>query len=863
MLKQRIDEKDVALAYILQDPILCVEFLRNTNDLSENRDTWSKRTFKYRPYQRDLLTDRSPFVSVVGGRAIGKCLISSDRVYTTQGYKAIKHLVGKHFYVWSYQEDELIATRAMCFENGYKAVITIETQSGYALTGTFNHPVLTNNGWKLLEDIQINDRVAVLTKLPHVQNIDVPDYEPFILGAMFFEQIPKYNSFKTFQYRSHVLTTAVLNNLESLGVITEQIDDYSFKAVKFGTKGKNPLTDLFYFYNMNYVRRLGWVTPKKLFYIPEKIMEWNEKALKIFLGTMLSVYGSFSSQKISLPVPSSYVGRGLQELFLRFGIEMVYEHTASTHELPSILSKPHYINVNLVTRNKRAIYRIFQHLTLTGYKAGNLREERLNDISDFYRFEEVISTKKRTAETYVIQVPKTETYIAENIINHNSLVLEDKLLWEILNHKTTLAETAESLITTANQNQLTPVLDKFHIRCLSSPILKEYVGKGLNRQKGTMDFIIEQRNIRLHARIAGSKSENNVVGLHLPRIKIDESQIYPLNAFRQLEPVLNSWEQNTQVFTTGVPNGLVNTTLYQLDMRTPKYKKYRIPATNNPYFTYKDYLQAIKNYGGEESDLFQNLVLGKHGKGSEQVITRDDIRVRAYEFVSGRYTSVEKLAGKHYRDLLPLIPTSEYENLVAAIDTGFVDPTIINVFGLKNSSWYLIARYRLQRIEFPEQEEIIHYLHKHYSFSKIAIDIGSGGSGVTIIQSFLSREIYKDYKYKNVLHGVQSRESVVIGYDQVGQEIKEDKKSLCAGILVQMLQSHQITLNELDGETLSQVERIAKQTSMTGGAKYFIISEQGKGVSKDDHIFGSLICFIDVVRDNSFTKKKKKLGRTQ
>ena len=42
MLDQVLDREDLALALILQDPILCMEFLRTTKDGSEDKTLWKK-----------------------------------------------------------------------------------------------------------------------------------------------------------------------------------------------------------------------------------------------------------------------------------------------------------------------------------------------------------------------------------------------------------------------------------------------------------------------------------------------------------------------------------------------------------------------------------------------------------------------------------------------------------------------------------------------------------------------------------------------------------------------------------------------------------------------------------------------------
>lgn len=74
-------------------------------------------------------------------------------------------------------------------------------------------------------------------------------------------------------------------------------------------------------------------------------------------------------------------------------------------------------------------------------------------------------------------------------------------------------------------------------------------------------------------------------------------------------PAFNAWQTNRQQVWAGVPNGIRNSVLYLLDVQTPKYKKYRIPAPNNPFYTYENYTDDLRRYGGEQDDRFQQLNL--------------------------------------------------------------------------------------------------------------------------------------------------------------------------------------------------------------------------------------------------------------
>lgn len=860
-IREKLTSAQIALALVLADPILMPEFLRNTKDGAKNKDQWPKRKFRYRTYQADLLSDKNPYIVLSGGRSIGKCQVYADRIYTSKGYKTIGSMQKNGFLAYAFTDDnQLVLRRARVIPNGRKNIKRIYTKYGSVISCTNNHPIWTADGWKLVENIKVGDRIGRVKQLPHMVNDPVPEHEARLLGYTFWDRI-----YKGYMNKNIIIDRkAVLADITRCGRMVlpdEQKRRYNKVAILRLKKYYGLLyTQWFRWNETNSSNKRHW----KFSGMPERVMRLNEQALKWFLESVLARYGTFSNESVVLEMVNSNIARDFSELFLRFGIDMEIVDNKDT-EYPHTFDKAHVVRkyVTLQTRTYAATYKLYNTFSILGVVIKGLKDPEINfDPNDFYRWDTVTEIQiKRQIITYAVQVESEHTYITENLMVHNSLVLEDKMLFEILNNKTELPETAETLLATANQNQLTPILDRFSMRIMASPLLRPYAKRGLNKQNGTMDFDFNGRHVRMNARITGSKSENNMIGLHLPRIRIDESQVFHIGAFRQLQPVLNVWEQNISVFACGVPNGLTNSALYYLDQKASNYKAYRIPAPNNPFFTQKDYIQALKDYSGEDADLFQQLVLGRHGRGSEQVITRDDIAIGPHEFYRYQYTNQDKLA-KTYQEKLGK-PNKTYEFYMAGIDTGFVDPTVIQVFGYKGGKWYVCARYRLQRIEFPEQELIIHWLHEHFNFIKIMIDLGSGGGGATILQSLLSRPEYKPFKYQNILEGITFNENIIVGYDSNNTEIKEDTKTVGANSLVQQFQAHQIVLADVDNEGISEVERIARQKGMNGRDRYFILSESGRGQARNDHIFASFICFAMGIRDMSYLKnRKKRLGKS-
>jgi intein/homing endonuclease len=737
MLQAKLDDADKALAIILQDPILFAEFMRNTKDGEKNTDLWPKKPFKYRWYQKDLMSDKSDAIILTGGRAIGKCMLGSNRAYTSLGYKRHDQLVNQRFMVWCLDnKNNLVLRRGICekVSNTTRLVYRITTKSKYLIDASPYHPVLTPGGYVLAEDLKEGDLVAVTTKLPHPIAPTHGIATMRLLGYFLYQDMRTLDhtidAQINYQFKTPIIRKDILACCKELGIKVDYLideDSISFKGNR--VKKDNTILKLFSYFGMMFVQRYGWYRMKREQKITKHIMELGEEDTKAFLEALLAQYADISAHEIKLYAPNISVAKQLQELFLRFGIEMLIQEREDTKDFKKKYGDEKIWHVDLISRDKRAVYRALKYFDLPGYSIKNIQlPPESYDVAEHYRYEEITRIEKAHGFHFAIQVHQYENYIAENIYVHNSLILEDKMLFDIVNNDVQLEETPEILLTTANQNQMTPILDRLVMRFHASPLLKPLISGGLNRQKGTMDFKIGGRDVRLHARLAGLRGESNIVGLHIPRAIIDESQLYPINTFKQLVPAINQWQNNTQIFAAGVSNGVTNSTLTYLDTRNARFKKYRIPATCNPYFTYNDYIQAIKDYGGEDSDLFLQLVLGKHGKSAEITLSRDDIQTEAFDFYNFAYRNRDKVnRNASYIDKFKLPVFTEYEFFIAGIDCGYVDPTIIQVFGYRNEKWYLVARYLMQRIEFPEQEEVIHWLHKHYNFRKIAIDMGAGG----------------------------------------------------------------------------------------------------------------------------------------
>lgn len=858
MLKQKLDAEEMALLEIIEDPIWFGEFMRGTADGEIDKNVWPKgQVWKYRGYQREFLSDTSEFILYTGGRAIGKCQPSGARVYTTEGYKTIGELAKRKYFI-TYALDphsmSVVQRRAVITKDKLSEAYTIKTESGHTFVSTKLHPILTPDHYKLMADIQIGDYVAVATKLPHESNnAALQWHELRIIGYVFL--MDTFRAERNIKPRSKKIGAEIEVIADRLVVNWHKDFDGNYKLVHKQGPYKHPLTTLLEQVRLNNAMRQYGVKC-----VPDIIKEERLENIAVFIEAVFAQYAELSTRKVSIKLPHIQVALDFQELLLRFGIES----KISGKDKEWVLDLLDY----------RAVYRFWKTFQLPGVTVGQMEMPPATlDATEYMRFEKVTAKylSHEKTNTYAVHVYEFNNYIGDNLYVHNSVVLEDKIMYNIVNSYEEFPITPEMVFVTANQAQMSMPQSRFISRFTASPFLKDFLKGKINKSIGIMEFPRKNGgSLKFWMRIAGSNGEQNMVGLHLPRIVGDECQLFPLPAYTQLMPAYNQWEPKRQQIWGGVPNGLRNSVLYLLDMQTPKYKKYRIPAPNNVMgYSYENYLDDLRRYGGEADDRFQQLVLGRHGAAAYQVIPRESITIETYPFYNQRYNSGHVTKGMHYSEVLQRQKLPDKLNRVMfAIDPGFADPTVIQIIGRDDKGiWRTYNRYRLTRIDFNEQQNIIHWLDEYYKPDQIVIDIGAGGNGASIMHNMMYGEQYANRNYDKRFQGVQFKENVLAGYDENGEELFQEAKSFAATELARIVQEGRLVFSEIDNEGLSQMERVAKKKSMNGRDTYFVLSEKGAsksggvGADEDDHIFASYICFTLAAREEVLNPHAKKLGK--
>lgn len=237
--------------------------------------------------------------------------------------------------------------------------------------------------------------------------------------------------------------------------------------------------------------------------LPKTLMKECLENIALFIEALFSQYATTTLTEVSLVVRTKALARDIQELLLRFGIES------------RILSTDSIYTIELL--DYRARYRFFTTFTLPGVSIGTLPLPPASlDVSDSMRFDRVVSIVRthELTDTYAVHVYEHNNYIGDNFYVHNSIVLEDKIVYDVVNSYTVYPhDTPELVLVTANQAQMTPLQNRLISRFSSSPFLRDFLRGQINKSTGVLTFPRKGKPFILTMRIAGSRGENNMVSL--------------------------------------------------------------------------------------------------------------------------------------------------------------------------------------------------------------------------------------------------------------------------------------------------------------------------------------------------------------
>lgn len=379
----------------------------------------------------------------------------------------------------------------------------------------------------------------------------------------------------------------------------------------------------------------------------------------------------------------------------------------------------------------------------------------------------------------------------------------------------------------------------------NNKFLKQFIGKktGINSAEHTITLL---NTSVLICRIAGqSGTGSSFIGIHEPVITFDESGYFPWQAFIEAQPSLNRWMPGHKMIVSGVPDGRREKSVcYYADQENSVYSKHRINSLQNPRFTEKDRRDAEEQYGGVDSEDYQHLVLGLHGRPVFALFDRGLMSISdnpVYKMLDIDGTKLQENLSEYLNRLATFPRTDKNCPVLFGIDLGFTDPTAIVINYIDKNRIYFHGRIQMTKVSWPIQEKIIDYLDT--KFNPVIIGIDNGSAGRSTVHHLLQDSEYAQKNYAKRLIPIDFSSQVVLGVDNDGQEIKVKTKPFSVQILQDYANNHKLVFSSTDYEFITELERMTYSKTPSGEIVYKTLTQRG-GTRGADHFSSAILCEV-------------------
>lgn len=515
---QAITRYDEDMALIMQDPV-----------------KWAETHLGQKPrwYQEQILRHPHNRIVLRCGRRLGKCIAGTQRILNadTGAYETIESLFRTQHVTIPTLDDQYKLTKDVSFhieENGLKPTFRITAKHGAQVELTGNHPVLTLEGWKEVDLLQVGDAIAVPRRLP-VFGKDAPGLRYAKMLGYLTAALKETKSGPTLQLQNEDTRADILQTAKDL---------------QLSTFPKSAQTHFL----LDKEKQFTTILSRKEESIPKEVFTFDRAHLAVFLAALYDAKGWNYSDRIAevgFGTKNRQFARDLKHLLLRFGIDaniierkvhgdayfqvMLYakrevltfidqiglyalkdysktrEKAASMEERLPSLPKDIWTHIEAervkkgmkkfeVTGDRAEKFRT--HIGLTEDKAlryaENLQDAWLHDLatSDVL-WEEVTSIEDLGEQmTYDVFMPKHHNLVVEDILVHNTWTMCAHMLWAAftnLGGKKSKADPTVCLVATPYDNQARLIFDELRTFIDSSDILTESV-KSITKNPYYIEF---------------------------------------------------------------------------------------------------------------------------------------------------------------------------------------------------------------------------------------------------------------------------------------------------------------------------------------------------------------------------------------
>lgn len=455
---QQITRQDQDVARIMRDPVL-----------------WTEAHLGQKPrwYQEQILRHPHHRIVLRCGRRLGKCIAGTQRVLNaeTGEYATLEELFKKQNIPMFTLDDSYKIKKDTSFrieENGIKPTFRVTAKHGSQVELTGNHPVLTLDGWKEVDLLEVGDSIAVPKKL-EVFGTDAPGLRRAKVVGYLTGALKQTRNGDTLQLSTEESRQEIVNTIRDSGL---------------SIFPKSAQTHFILDKNKAYTEVIADAGNES---ITKEVFTYDKNHLAVFLSALYDARGWHYSKRVAeigFGTRSSKFARDLKHLLLRFGIDaniikrmvhgeeywqvMIYAKSdvLSFVEQIAIYSIKNYVTtrekaIQMTERQSSIPKEIWEHVEkkriergmkkyeVTGDRSEKFRKnvglsedkalrysENLQDAwlfdlanSDVY-WEEVTSIESVGEQmTYDVYMPKHHNLVVEDIFVHNTWTMVAHMLW--------------------------------------------------------------------------------------------------------------------------------------------------------------------------------------------------------------------------------------------------------------------------------------------------------------------------------------------------------------------------------------------------------------------------------------------------
>ena len=308
-----------------------------------------------------------------------ECITGDTEIYlpATGEYKPVKELLGKSGFPVMAMNGQYKLQASTCldvWETGEKEIFEVETQSGFIIRTSLNHPFYTIDGWQQLVDLKEGDYVATARSLTSESKSELKDEEIILLAHMIGDGC--YVARQPIHYTSQ--EAASLDIVEKCAknlwnIAPRRVKDSNSKhcyhvylpSPYHLTHGvRHPFSNLLIKVGLEKARSFE----KK---VPTTIFQSNKAQIALFLQHLWSTDGgvyirqSKGSSKLHYSSNSRKLVNGIKSLLLRFSIHCSIQKTTKADYKPV-----YHLNVT----GKENILKFAQEIGIFGSKSEKLSQ---------------------------------------------------------------------------------------------------------------------------------------------------------------------------------------------------------------------------------------------------------------------------------------------------------------------------------------------------------------------------------------------------------------------------------------------------------------------------------------------------------